>query len=212
MKLTDNNRLWVPSADNFFKFSYEKMVTAKVMKNCPKDGVFLDIGAHVGLWSMRMSSLFAHGYAIEAASEHYGCLEKNLDHYGIDNVTSIHAGASDVTGETLRLSLSNSNSGRSSFDAPLRTKRFEDVPLIRLDDIQYVDKISFMKIDVEGHEVKTLTGALDVIERDRPDIFIEVNKSEHGKSENGLTLLKDLGYSEHYRSGSCNYYMKWNEK
>ena len=46
-----------------------------------------------------------------------------------------------------------------------------------------------MKIDVEGHEVKVLEGAVDTIVKNSPVIFIEIHKKEREKDKNGYDFL-----------------------
>lgn len=45
-----------------------------------------------------------------------------------------------------------------------------DIQLESLDNIEIID---FVKIDVEGHEIKVLNGAANTINKYNPDIFIE---------------------------------------
>ena len=62
----------------------------------------------------------------------------------------------------------------------------------KLDDI-YTGIISFMKIDVEGHELEVLKGAENTIKKCNPSILIEIldyNESEVPK------FMKELGYDE----------------
>ena len=61
----------------------------------------------------------------------------------------------------------------------------------RLDDI-YKGRVSFIKIDVEGHELQVLEGARDTIKRDLPTILIEIDEYDESKVP---SLLKELGYS-----------------
>jgi FkbM family methyltransferase len=53
-----------------------------------------------------------------------------------------------------------------------------DIRMARLDDFSFEDPgvISFIKIDVEGHELSVLRGATKTIMRDRPVIFIEIEQ------------------------------------
>jgi len=68
-----------------------------------------------------------------------------------------------------------------------------DVSCERLDDI-YTGVTSFMKIDVEGHELPVLKGATETIKKHKPTIAIEI----HDFSEDSEThqYLKSLGYSD----------------
>ena len=66
-----------------------------------------------------------------------------------------------------------------------------EVQLIRLDDIS-IEKVSLIKIDVEGHELSVLRGGSETIRKYRPHLYIEI------QNENLLSEVEDflfeLGY------------------
>ena len=67
-------------------------------------------------------------------------------------------------------------------DIPLKESALIDVDIVTLDDIyhglseQLQSRLSFIKIDVDGWEVKVLEGAEDLLSRVRPIIFIEISR------------------------------------
>ena len=77
-----------------------------------------------------------------------------------------------------------------------------DFKLARIDDlaeVQQAGPITFMKVDVEGHEAQALEGASDTIRRHTPLIAIEVLRNEIEKGETAaLRILQDLGYTYFY--------------
>ncbi len=72
----------------------------------------------------------------------------------------------------------------------IKTKKLDRI----LDAYDFND-IDFMNIDVEGHELKVLMGAKELITKHKPTILIEllphIEDSEHVR-----TLLKEMGYGE----------------
>jgi hypothetical protein len=77
----------------------------------------------------------------------------------------------------------------------------EQVTTIRLDDL-YLNDISFMKVDVEGHEPLVISGAKETILRCRPLIWIE------SESQSFIEFLqKDIDYDTVLFDGSINYLM-----
>lgn len=63
-----------------------------------------------------------------------------------------------------------------------------------------LDRLDFMRMDVEGHEDRVIRGAHKTIEASSPDLFIEFHPSLIGK-ETTLKLLaklKDYGYDIEY--------------
>jgi FkbM family methyltransferase len=85
------------------------------------------------------------------------------------------------------------------------------VKRIRIDDDRLLTKsvsVSFMKIDVEGCEPEVLRGAKELIARDRPAIWMEVNpealrQQKHSPDELAQ-VVAELGYrvKEFYPPGS----------
>jgi hypothetical protein len=69
------------------------------------------------------------------------------------------------------------------------------VQAVRLDDLEF-DGVSFIKIDVEGHEEAVLRGAAATIERHRPFMLIESeNRHNPGAVGRVCKLLSDRKYS-----------------
>jgi len=67
----------------------------------------------------------------------------------------------------------------------------EDVPLIRLDDLE-LPQCNFIKVDIEGMEVDFLLGAEKTIRTHRPILFVENDRDEN--SADLIQLLFDLNY------------------
>jgi len=69
---------------------------------------------------------------------------------------------------------------------------------LRTMDSYDIQDVGFIKIDVEGHELKVLRGALNTIERNNPVICIEQNDATEkwgkGKEFEALDFLKNIGY------------------
>jgi hypothetical protein len=69
-----------------------------------------------------------------------------------------------------------------------------NVRICPLDDVGLVN-ISFMKIDVEGHEPSVLRGAVRLLEKEKPVLLIEIERRHNpGAFEEVETLLSGLGY------------------
>jgi FkbM family methyltransferase len=69
------------------------------------------------------------------------------------------------------------------------------VPIRTLDTAIGRDQVGFIKIDVEGHELDVLKGAVRVLHRDAPNLLIEA--TEHHRSRAVLSLrefLASFGY------------------
>lgn len=74
------------------------------------------------------------------------------------------------------------------------------VSSLRLDDLlANRPTVGFIKIDVEGHELAVLDGALQTIRRDHPTLLIEAEDRHHPSTLTGLRQrLEAQGYQGHY--------------
>ena len=85
---------------------------------------------------------------------------------------------------------------RTSIEIEIATRTLDSFNLPKLD---------FMKIDVEGHEVPLLEGAIDTIDVYAPIIFIEIHDKNRKKDINAYDWLIERGYKEVIAMSSSNY-------
>lgn len=150
-------------------------VVARACKNV-QSPVLFDVGANVGDYSLYLRQLFpsANIYAFEPAKSVFQELENKVNEAGIK---SYNFGFSDSerTVEFYCYTVEgNEASVLSSIDQRLPTQVL-DVQTQRSEEIQVrtidrfcaeaaVDRIDFLKIDVEGHELSVLRGAQRMLE------------------------------------------------
>ena len=94
------------------------------------------------------------------------------------NIHIIQAAATEAT-TLLKYFRSSSNGNVAEVNdlCPKDALSVETVLGLRIDDIvPRSAKIGFMKIDVEGFEVKALAGAVDTIQRNRPIVVSEFSR------------------------------------
>lgn len=163
-----------------------------------QNAVVLDIGAHKGyfiLWAIKNLELDSRICGIEASSSNYKQLRKNLESNKCDNVSTIHAAVcSSERGETCKLSLVRDIN--NSICTP-GTGFFESVPAMSLEKALSrfnVDRVDFLKMDVEGAEYEILSSSsketlqrISVISLE----FHDLKKPEHTAN----ALRKRLGDS-----------------
>ena len=161
------------------------------------EGIFVDVGANIGLYSIALSQLFERCLAIEANPHTYQILLANLALKGLDNVSALCVGASDHSAETNIYVPLNGNLGWATLNADHHSVEVKPVPvtLKPLDDIVVLaphERVALIKIDVEGHELSVLRGAQRILERDHPAVLFEVLGAAQGLA--CAELLDSCGY------------------
>jgi FkbM family methyltransferase len=168
-------------------------------------GVFLDIGANVGIFSLIASQAFDEVIAFEPHPETYKTLTNNIESNLYKNITTHNIGLSnqDATMELYVNPLNNGGASLNKFNQKITQEGVDynwdkvDVKVRTLDDISLEFKsilknkrIDLIKIDVEGHELLVLKGALNVITTYMPVIYAEVAK-DYSKVMDILTILPE---------------------
>jgi FkbM family methyltransferase len=174
----------------------------------PPDGVFLDVGANVGIHTLAAARRLAPGrgavLAFEPHPANYRALVRNVALNGYGQVTAENLGLSDA--HAVLTGASSPDGGNWSL-ASEGAYCFE-VRLVPLDDYLQDHPVSGMnvvKIDVEGAEVQVLRGARRTFARFRPLIVFEVCSRWLGRMKTSKEELFDelhaQGYAVHALPG-----------
>jgi FkbM family methyltransferase len=189
-----------------FTGAYEGSVVDYVKEFIEPDSVVLDVGASYGFWTVPLAQTAAacgaKVWTFEPNPSNNHWLSKNVALNGLDaHVTMRKTGLGDST-ESLTLVATEGGTGFGAIALPGRSGDHDNesrmaVAVERLDDVELPDRISLMKIDVEGFELAALRGGVETIMRDRPIIFGEFSphwlrrRGEHSRLR---PLLQELGY------------------
>jgi FkbM family methyltransferase len=170
---------------------------------CDPDRVSIDIGAAVGEFAIAMLGSSRSVIAFEPRPTQASSLAAMFGAVGA--AVRVEAVAiSDEPGVTTMRVL-ESEPGRSTIDSHNALNDADgsrvstiDVPVVRLDDLQ-LNRVGFVKIDVEGHELAVLRGAADTLKRNRPALFIEAEERHHPGAVAMITeFLAGLGYTGYF--------------
>jgi FkbM family methyltransferase len=186
--------IWIPEKDTWYGWG-ENFEGREYKKLQLTGNLCLDIGAHVGIWSKRLSKDFSQVICFEPLGKHIVCHKKNCEN--LSNITLHECALSDVESDSV-MTTRDFNSGMSS----LLERRFKDknevVVKTKILDSFNLPKIDFIKIDVEGYEKQVLIGGKETILKWKPKIYIEIwPKNVNPISE----LLSSMGYSVKKMSG-----------
>lgn len=194
------------SAENILerKIEPELFWIAKYLK---KDDVFLDVGANVGAYIFQAEKAVnpTNIYAFEPNHQLYKRLKRIFA-----EVNVIPFALSDEDGETtFKVPIINGKKvhTRGTLEIGMKEKQeqkaiLETVKTIKLDkwtELQKPDKISFIKMDVEGSEIHTVKGAEKTIRKYRPVMMIEIEQRHHHNPVwNFIEEIENFGYRAHY--------------
>lgn len=166
----------------------------------------LDCGAYVGSHTLLMSQVdpSVQVLAFEMMPEHYKLVQDNIRLNRLSNVLAFHCALSDHNGkvripEVDYQKTEQVNYGGTRLADAAKTESDVFVPCMTLDAFLpwITQPLSFVKMDVEGHELAVLRGAMQLCNLYRPVIAVEIWKDRYAEfiaSDVWTHLSKRLGY------------------
>jgi FkbM family methyltransferase len=132
----------------------------------------IDIGANVGLMTLYIADYCTSGriISVEPNRAVFGALQNTIRANGIGNAVAVNVAINDRDGE-VRFA---EDSAYGHID-PSGSAVLEGITLTTLLQQCRMDRVDFIKIDVEGYEPILIRSALDLIKRDKPLVFLEFN-------------------------------------
>lgn len=171
----------------------EPQATRYLQSILKPDWVVVDIGANIGYYALQEARVVEKVIALEPAPENYRTLQANvgLNRYG--NAQVIRLAIGDCKGE-IGFELSRACNWNSVSPAGGDIK----VSIVPLDSLLDGHKVDFVRMDVEGYEMKVLKGMAGILRYNRPRMFIEVHRDKlrnYGSSQRELLeYLAQFGY------------------
>jgi FkbM family methyltransferase len=191
--------------DGRWSYQYKKLKRAVDQLDENHRRVCIDIGAHVGLWSMHLVNVFDHVEAFEPVQLHADLFEINVLK---DNYT-LHRQALGAEPGIITIQTSDNKTGTAHVVLPGREddRRTKDGKLLTYDDIEQrtldsygFEICDFIKIDVEGWEQKVIEGARETLMRCKPWLVVEQKGNDlsgYGFEQHGAAnLLKRWGWTD----------------
>lgn len=218
--LTETSQYIVPQLykQRFFKkqnqLTRENIISRKVEPELlwlteflPKDAVFMDIGANVGHFLYQLDyHLFPQNiYAFEPNKS----LNKKLKRlFPKVNVFSEALSDENTTAEfKIPVLKGKQVNSRGTLQTDFKEENEEKtviqkVKVVKLDDfepLKKLKKLDFIKIDVEGNEMKTLRGAKETILKFKPVLMVEMEQRHHKEPLwNLISEVENWGFEAHY--------------
>jgi FkbM family methyltransferase len=168
-----------------------------LVKIVSRGGVAIDVGANIGLYSLSLARYCKKVYAFEINPETSQMLKDCKN----PKIEVINSGLSNHESNAILYTPVQPNGlvliGWASLqpgNCPGITDHKETHVNLRTLDSFSIQECSFLKIDVEGHEIEVLEGAMETLRRTRPIILVEVKENN---ATEVAKLLTPLGYSHH---------------
>jgi FkbM family methyltransferase len=185
---------------------WEPVATDLVKDEVSEGDVVLDIGAHIGYYTLIFAKLVGRSgrvFAFEPDPTNFALLEKNVRMNGYSNVTVVQMAVAQRS-ELVSLFLEETQEAHSIVRDQVGRQRI-DVRGIRLDDYFHADKrgIDFIKIDIEGGEPAAIEGMTHLLERNShvkllTEFFPGALHRADGDPTGYLTLLREHGFEPLY--------------
>ena len=164
----------------------------------------LDLGANIGVYTRVLSEQVGPGgnvISVEPMPETFGILASNIRALGLKNVRAVHAAISDHIGIVHMTVPSYEAGGSNYYMAHITDEGGSEVPCLTLDELLgATPRVSFVKCDVEGHELVALRAASRLLEHDRPAWLIEVSGNPDtpgSQAAQVFSVFEAHGYAAH---------------
>jgi FkbM family methyltransferase len=165
---------------------WESHIEKYIIENMPVDGVFLDVGANLGFFSLlaanKMQEERSSGrvIAVEANPIVLPYLMASIVESGLEHrIDVIPYAASGILGLVQMQENFADNLGgvpMKELSELLPSKNRKVVPTVELDDILVdLTRLDLVKMDIEGAEPKAIEGMSGLLHKFSPDIIMEIN-------------------------------------
>lgn len=208
-KLQLKYRAWL------YKNKYDRGGIAYILDVVKKDQTALDIGAHKAGYLYYMQQKVTDTgkiFAFEPQSLLYNYILKIKKIFKWQNLQVAHLALSDTAGKVTLYIPShkkmNSSSPGATIVAEVATdavRAIEEVDTETLDSFCNRNNITphFLKIDVEGNELRIFKGAVQTLKTYKPKIMVEIEARHVGASQvmETIKFLQQLGYTAQFIHG-----------
>lgn len=171
---------------------YEAWIWGYLKPN--KADVFLDVGAHIGKYALQVAKVVGDEglvVAVEAMPKNYNALMQGLELNHFRNVVALNIAAWNAN---CRLRLFRSNISGQHGVKDNKGLGYIKVPAKKLDDILEslnINRVDWIKIDVEGAEYEVLHGLENTLKRNSPKVIVEIRNKNLRKA---FGFMKKLNY------------------
>jgi FkbM family methyltransferase len=191
-------------------FLSEEDSSQKLLHYLGDSKTIIDVGGNIGQSSLEINKNRKYLYkdfkiiSFEPYPETYQHFIHNLKlNSEIENITVENMGLGEAESEVKMFRECNSNSGGNKvvYDQSQNTTGIKTVRITTLDNYiesHKIEKVDFIKMDIEGYEYSALKGAEKTLRKFKPKLYLELdthNLKKQGRSTAELlSFLKNLNY------------------
>lgn len=188
----DHQTYWFAGKDTFLN---------NILRFVQSQDVVLDIGVNIGFYLLNFAKKANQGnvYGFEPNPTVFEFAKKNCELNQFQHVKLNNIGLGHVA-SSFQMAQINDNLGMNKIVTESTSGSFT-VQVQRLDDFvnqENITKVDVMKIDVEGFEMNVLLGAEEVINKNKPFLFIEIDEANLNGNKASFqmmsTWLTNKGY------------------
>jgi len=184
---------------------WEEMESSFILHNLKDGDVFIDVGANIGYFSMLAAQQKAAiVLAIEPIPKTYEMLNMNIEHNMFANVIQSLNVALGSKSYTAKFTCALGPKNHAEYEANNIHSNLPtiDVEVVTLESLvrsrNEINKIDFIKVDIEGCEYDFLLGAKESIEIFKPMIMMEIEEARLAKynatAQQVFAFMDSLGY------------------
>tara|TARA_B110001454_G_scaffold219154_1_gene250460 strand:+ start:6629 stop:7369 length:741 start_codon:yes stop_codon:yes gene_type:complete len=205
----------------FYSYHYDKGVVIKKILTNPE--LIIDVGTHSGQVSKMLSRLYNNKVkiiAIEPGLYARTILRISIIINRLKNIFVLPVAVSDKPGfsflnipekrkNSLGFGLSHMSSNHNDFSERKFKTHYDYVPVTTIDQIVddlNLEKVDFIKMDIEGFEYKALLGATKTLKKYKPILYMELHEKFLQRNKNSTkdvySFLRKLNYKSFFISGT----------
>ena len=225
MRFKFNKKIEFFLKKNFLPQSYlfEKRIKRSIKNNDEKELQLLkkiiipetdtiDVGVYRGVYSYEMAKYSKMVHAFEPNPIIFKDIELNLSKI-IKNINFYNFALSDNENKVLlKVPIRNKNYDKDNYEEYYQMGRATiheqnvmgdietfEIKSKKLNNFTFSNRISFIKIDVEGHEMSVIKGAENTIKQYKPTLLVEIEE-KHSKQKvlDSINYINSLGYESFF--------------
>ncbi|MDQ6698582.1 MAG: FkbM family methyltransferase [Acidobacteriota bacterium] len=190
---------------------WQKEVWDSLLPNLSDGAVFLDVGAHIGYFSMKAAPRVGRTgrvLAFEPNPETLKLLRDNVAANHAANITVEPIACTDREQQLTLYASAGFNTGMSSLSRENADITYKEAPRaysVRgrpIDDVvqdRKLTRVDAVKIDVEGAEVSVLRGAVETLKRFHPKLVVEIVPEQLAgfktTPDDLIAIVRNAGYN-----------------